>query len=161
MNKSRPIRRNYFEVIFVDDTEIDKQIGLKDRFESARDVQDEFSYEVIVLSNLQDALIALLFNPNIQACVIRSGISFNSNNSLSEISSFISGLSSLKVKEKTKMDLGHSLGEVIKTLRPQLDLFYIADTAVAELEPKTLSCFNRIFYRTEDLQEIHLSILHA
>jgi len=159
--QEKPIRRNYFEVLFVDDTEIDKQEGLKDRFESARDEQDEFSYEVIVLSNLQDALIALLFNPNVQACVIRSGISFNSTSDLTEISSFISGLNSLKIKEKAKMDLGHSLGEVINKLRPQIDLFYVADVAVDNLEPKTLNCFNRIFYRTEDLQEIHLSILHA
>jgi arginine decarboxylase len=114
-----------------------------------------------MLSNLEDALIALLFNPNIQACVIRSGIEYNSTNDLSEISSFIGGLQAIKIKEKARMDLGHSLGEVINSLRPELDLFYLADMAVSQLDHKTLDCFNRIFYRTEDIQEIHLSILHA
>ncbi len=157
----KPKVQNYFEVIFVDELfgeEIDTLIG---KFKDIKNSGEQFTYDVIVLSNLQDALIALLFNPNIQACVIRSGISFDSDNDLSEISSFISGLSGLKIKNKNQMDLGHVLGEVINALRPELDLFYVADMAVSQLDPKTLNCFNRIFYRTEDLQEIHLSILQA
>lgn len=154
-------KQNYFEVLFVDDIQAEDKNILLNKFSSIRDKKEQFVYEVIVLSNLQDALIALLFNPNIQVCVIRSGIIFDSTNDLSEISSFISGLNKLKIKEKGKMDLGHSLGEVINTLRPELDLFYIADMAVSQLDQKTLRCFNRIFYRTEDLQEIHLSILQS
>jgi arginine decarboxylase len=57
--------------------------------------------------------------------------------------------------------LGYTLGEVINLLRPEIDLFYISDLAVSQLDQKTLKCFKRIFYRTEDLQEIHLSILFA
>lgn len=161
-DEQRPAKdQHYFEVLFVDDIESEDKQVLLDKFENIRHDTESFTYKVIVLTNLQDALIALLFNPNIQACVIRSGIAFESHSDLSEISAFTSGLNNIKIKDKTKMDLGHSLGEVIKALRPELDLFYIADMAVSQLDPKTLNCFNRIFYRTEDLQEIHLSILQA
>lgn len=156
-----PRSQNYFEVIFIDDLMTEDQIKLIEKFELIKNTKDQFTYNVILLSNLEDALIALLFNPNIQACVIRSGIGYNSTNDLSEIHAFIGGINSIDIKEKTRMDLGHSLGEVINALRPELDLFYISDMAVSQLDHKTLNCFNRIFYRTEDIQEIHLSILHA
>ena len=161
-DEHEPVKKqNYFEVLFVDDIQADDKSILLEKFNSIRGNKEQFIYEVIILSNLQDALIALLFNPNIQACVIRSGITFDSHNDLTEISSFISALNKLKIKEKTRMDLGHSLGEVINTLRPELDLFYITDMAVSQLDHKTLSCFNRIFYKTEDIQEIHLSLIQA
>ncbi|MCB0803804.1 MAG: aminotransferase class I/II-fold pyridoxal phosphate-dependent enzyme [Flavobacteriales bacterium] len=160
-DSNKPKNQNYFEVLFVDDLHDEDQEILLDKFKAIKNSKEQFTYDVILLSNLEDALIALLFNPNIQACVIRSGIEYISTNDLSEISSFIGGLQAIKIKEKTKMDLGHSLGEVIKSLRPELDLFYIADMAVSQLDHKTLDCFNRIFYRTEDIQEIHLSILHS
>lgn len=156
-----PKDQNYFEVIYVDDLESDDKELLEEKFEAIKTPKEQFTYNVIFLSNLEDALIALLFNPNIQTCVIRSGIEYNSTNDLTEIASFIGGLQAIKIKEKGEMDLGHSLGEVINSLRPELDLFYLADMAVSQLDHKTLDCFNRIFYRTEDLQEIHLSILHA
>ncbi len=154
-------KQHYFEVIFVDELQSEDKEIIYEKFEDVKSSKEQFTYKVIILSNLQDALIALLFNPNIQACVIRSGISFDSKNDLSEISPFIGPLNKVKIKERAKMDLGHTLGEVINALRPELDLFYISDLAVSQLDHKTLNCFNRIFYRTEDLQEIHLSILYA
>ncbi|MBD98250.1 MAG: ornithine decarboxylase [Verrucomicrobia bacterium] len=156
-----PRRKKYFEVIFVDDGSTEEQEGIKEKFKIAKGVNDPFEYEIIVLSSLEDALIALLFNPNIQACVIRSGISYQSDNDLTEIKPFVSSLDRFNIQEKGKHDLGHDLGEAIKELRPELDLFYLADIAVDELDRATLDCFNRVFYRTEDLKEIHLSILHA
>jgi len=154
-------RQNYFEVVFVDDLVPDDKEILLDKFEAISEANEQFTYDVILLSSFQDALIALLFNPNIQAMVIRSGIPYDSAEDLSGIKSFISSLDALKVKKDARVDLGHSLGEVINILRPEIDLFYISDLAVSQLDHKTLTCFNRIFYRTEDLQEIHLSILFA
>ena len=156
-----PRRQNYFEVIFVDDGSAEANESIKEKFEIAKSESDPFEYEVIVLSSLEDALIALLFNPNIQACVIRSGISYQSDKELTEIKPFVSSLNRFNIHEKGKHDLGHDLGEVINEIRPELDLFYLADIAVDELDRATLECFNRVFYRTEDLKEIHLSILHA
>ena len=45
-----------------------------------RDRTDPFTYDVIVVRTVQDALIALLFNHNIQSCVVRYGVPFPSAN---------------------------------------------------------------------------------
>jgi len=154
-------KQNYFEVIFVDDLREEDKPRLKNKFKRLKNAKDHFTYDVILLSNVEDALIALLFNPNIQVCVIRSGISLKSRQNLKSIHPFISGLKSIKIDESQNLDLGLSLGKIIQLLRPELDCFYISDIAVSQLGDRTLACFKRIFYRTEDLQEIHLSIQQA
>jgi len=154
-------KQNYFEVVFVDDLVDDDAEDLLHKFDAIKGLNEQFTYDVIVLSSFQDALIALLFNPNIQAMVIRSGIPYKSPEDLSKIKAFISGLNSIKVNQSAQVELGHTLAEVVNLLRPEIDLFYISDIAVSQLDQKTLNCFNRVFYRTEDLQEIHLSILFA
>jgi arginine decarboxylase len=157
----RSKKQNYFDVIMVDDLGDDERSKVQLKFDQARNENDQFTYDVIFLSNLEDALIALLFNPNIQTAVIRSGIARASSSDLSIIQPFITGLSNINLQESNDLDLGITLGGIIKLLRPEIDLFYISDIAVSQLSDDALSCFNRVFYRTEDLQEIHLSILHA
>ncbi len=154
-------KQNYFEVLFVDDIKEDDKSRLKRKFETLKSDKEQFTYDVIQLSNVEDALIALLFNPNVQACVIRSGINLKSRQNLRSIHPFISGLDKIHIDESKNLDLGHSLGKIIQLLRPEIDCFYISDIAVSQLGDRTLDCFRRVFYRTEDLQEIHFSILHA
>ena len=154
-------KQNYFEVIFVDQMKDEDKPRLQKKISQLKSNKDQFTYDVILLSNVEDALIALLFNPNVQACIIRSGIGLKSRQNLKSIRPFISGLNKIDIDESKNLDIGVSLGKVIQLLRPELDCFYISDIAVSQLEDRTLSCFKRIFYRTEDLQEIHLSIHQA
>ena len=61
-------------------TDEDQEI-LLDKFKAIKNSKEQFTLRCnLLLSNLEDALIALLFNPNIQACVIRSGIEYISTN---------------------------------------------------------------------------------
>lgn len=154
-------KQNYFEVLFVDSITSKEKSTIKSKFESLKSKNEQFTYDVITLTNVEDALIALLFNPNIQSVIIRSGIKKNTTKDLKCIYQFISGLNSIHIDESKNLDLGLNLGKIINNLRPEIDLFYISDIAVSQLGDSTLDCFNRVFYRTEDLQEIHLSILHA
>ena len=48
-----------------------------------------------------------------------------------------------------------------RQFRTELETYYVTDTALADLQDSTIKTFNRIFYRREDLQEIHLSILRG
>ncbi|QPH39696.1 aminotransferase class I/II-fold pyridoxal phosphate-dependent enzyme [Pedobacter endophyticus] len=157
----KPKKQNYFEVIVVDDLSDGEREKVRSKFEQLKADNDQFTYDVIFFSNLEDALIALLFNPNIQTAIIRSGINKKSPLDLTSIQSFIVGLEGIKLEETDNLDLGLNLGKIIKLLRPEIDLFYISDISVSQLSDSTLDCFNRVFYRTEDLQEIHLSVLHA
>lgn len=157
----KPRKQNYFEVIIVDDlSEEDKPI-MERKFEDLKRDTDQFTYDVIFLSNVEDALIALMFNPNIQSVIVRSGIGLQSPHDLSSIHPFITSLDNIKIDESKNLDMGLSLGKVINLFRPEIDLFYISDIAVSQLSDNTLDCFQRVFYRTEDLQEIHLTILQC
>jgi hypothetical protein len=73
-------RPNYFEVLFVDDIDDVEEAALKEKLKKARDKSDEFVYDTVVVRTVQDALLALLFNHNIQAVVVRFGVPYPSSN---------------------------------------------------------------------------------
>ncbi|MDX1472453.1 MAG: aminotransferase class I/II-fold pyridoxal phosphate-dependent enzyme, partial [Flavobacteriaceae bacterium] len=58
-------------------------------------------------------------------------------------------------------ELGPLLGEFIRQFRPELDIYYITDTSLTDLKDSTLQQFSRIYYRKEDLQELHLGIIRG
>ena len=58
-------------------------------------------------------------------------------------------------------DLGPILGKIIKQFRPELDIYYVTDTALLQLKDSTVKNFRRIFYRKDDIQELHLAILRG
>lgn len=152
------VRQNYFEVLFVDNLDSTSQRKLKEEFREIRGPEDSFSFDVVVTTNFQDALIALLFNRNIQSVVVRYGVPYKSENSLTILKPFINGIQNLDVGNEAELDYGTELGRVIKTFRSELDVYYVTDTSVRHIEDEILHYFNRIFYRSEDLQEVYLSI---
>jgi arginine decarboxylase len=63
------VDRPYFEVLIVDDLSAQEEETLRQRLRSMRRDEDRFIYELVVVPSFQDALIAVLFNFNLQACV--------------------------------------------------------------------------------------------
>ena len=154
-----PSSQNYFEVLFVDSgIKEQERYALKEKFRELHKPKDQFAFETVLAATFQDALISLIFNPNIQSVVIRYGIPYKSQNPLRTIKPFINTIFRLNVDPDSETDYGQLLGRIIKSLRPELDLYYVTDTAVPDLDDQTLESFKRVFYRTEDLQEIYLSI---
>lgn len=154
-------RTNYFEVLFVDELEREEEIALRQKLRSCRDQSDPFTYDVVVVRTVQDALIALLFNHNIQACVVRYGVPFNSPNARGILQPFTRAIDQLDLSARSKSEMGPLLGEMMQQFRPEVDRYYVTDTPVTGLLDSTLKNFRRIFYRTEDLQEMHLTILRG
>lgn len=149
----------YFEVLFVDELDADEERQLKERLAEARDRSDSFTYDVIVVPTVQDALIALLFNHNIQACIVRYGLSYASANADGLLSDYIRTIDQLDMSQRSKADMGPLLGKIMRWLRPEVDRYYVTDTPVIDLKDSTLKNFKRIFYRQEDHKELHLTIL--
>ncbi len=153
--------KNYFEVLFVENiTDADEQ-ALKQKIKELRDPNEQFVYGVVIQQSFQDALIALLFNYNIQAVVIRSTPPYHAKNISPIIKPYIQNALGLDMSSKSEMQLGPILGKLAKQFRPELDTYYVTDTALADLQDNTVKTFKRIFYRREDLLEIHLSILRG
>lgn len=153
---------NYFEVLLVDNLSSKEDADVKTKFKGIRGDNEKLSYDLVTATSFQDALIAVLFNYNIQACVIRYGVPFKSKYNLDSISPYISRVfGQQKYESETETDLGLILGDLISVFRPELDIYYVTDTAVSDIDDKSLSNFRRIFYRKEDIQELHLSIIQG
>jgi arginine decarboxylase len=159
-NEERP-RSKYFEVLFVDDLDAQEEMQLKRDLAEARDASDAFVYDAIVVPTVQDALIALLFNPNIQACVVRYGMPYASAQAKGFLRDYIRAIRDLDPGDLTRADMGPLLGKILRWFRPEVDRYYVTDTPVGELKDTTVQNFRRIFYRQEDLQELHLTILRG
>ncbi|MCB9164125.1 MAG: aminotransferase class I/II-fold pyridoxal phosphate-dependent enzyme [Flavobacteriales bacterium] len=154
-------RPNYFEVLFVDDLDDVEEAALKAKLLKCRDRSDAFIYDTVVVRTVQDAMIALLFNHNIQAVVVRFGAPFKADDLSGILKPYTRTISGVEPDEAARASLGTFLGRMCRWFRPEVDRYYTTDTPVDQLEDETLTTFRRIFYRTEDLTDLHLSILRG
>lgn len=154
-------RAKYFELLVVDDLDEKEERDLKQRLAEVRSASDPFTYDMIVVPTVQDALIALLFNPNIQACVIRYGMPFTSDNAKGFLRDYIRAIKDVDLRDRARADMGPLLGKIMRWFRPEVDRYYVTDTPLGELKDTTVQNFKRIFYRQEDIQEMHHTILRG
>ncbi|MFT5724541.1 MAG: arginine decarboxylase [Bacteroidia bacterium] len=154
-------RKNYFEVLFVDNMSEQDEDALRQKVTEIRDPDEQFTYGIVVQHSFEDALIALLFNYNIQAIVIRYAPPYLSSGISNLIKPYIQNVKTLDHNSKHEAQLGPILGKIIKEFRPELDCYYVTDSGLGNLTDETIKTFRRIFYRREDLQEIHLTILQG
>ncbi len=158
--KGEKANQHYFEILITDNLSPSEQEDLKKHLEEIQSSDEKFVYKVVFARSFQDALIAMLFNPYIQSCVIRYGVPFLSENKLKHIRSFIARIDRYAKFEKlSEKELGMKLGSLLRRFRPEVDLFYITDTSLDKVKSDELLLFRRIFYRQEDGQELNLSIL--
>ncbi|CAM4192728.1 aminotransferase class I/II-fold pyridoxal phosphate-dependent enzyme [Gillisia hiemivivida] len=155
------VRKNYFEVLFVEDISLHEENKLRNDLKDLRGTNEQFNYGIVLQRTFEDALIALHFNYNIQAVVIRYAPPYHSKKVTPILKPFIEKVLDLDMASKPQSELGPILGTLVKKFRPELDTYYVTDTALGNLKDSTLKSFRRIFYRTEDLQELHLTILRG
>lgn len=153
--------KNYFEVLFLENLNSIDETTLQDRLRELHDHNDQFTYNVIVQHSFQDALIALFFNPNIQSVVIRYAPPYRSEHISPLIKPYIQNVLNIDHHDLPEAELGPKLGQLIKQFRPEIDIYYVTDTALGDLKDSTLATFRRIYYRKEDLQELHLAIIRG
>ena len=153
--------RPYFEVLVVDNISERDERTLRAGLRGMRRPEDGFVYDVVVVPSFEDALIAVLFNYNIQAVVIRYGFPFESRHRLEVLQRYLEGIDDEAVEGRLDADHGPLLGALIGNLRPELDLYLVTDAAVEAVAGEVVQNFSRIFYRQEDYLELHLSILRG
>lgn len=155
------LKQNYFEVLFVENMSEEDEKALRFKVGELRDPNEQFTYGVVVQKSFQDALIALLFNHNIQAVVIRYAPPYHSKGITPLIKPYIQNVLNLDMASTPEAELGPILGKLARQFRPEMDNYYVTDSALDELKDSTIKSFNRIFYRREDLQELHLMIMRG
>jgi arginine decarboxylase len=152
-------KKNYFEVLYVEDMSSKEEAALKNKFKALINPHGNLTYDIVMQRSFQDALICLFFNYNIQAACIRYAPLLLSTNITKLIKPFIQNVLKIDLTNVTDGEIGPLLGKYIHQFRPELDIYYITDSSLTHLQDSTLKAFRRIFYRMEDVQELHLSII--
>ena len=154
-------RRPYFELLIVDDLSISEDKAIRTGFLRARRPEDRFIYGTVCVPSFEDAIIAVLFNYNIQTVLIRYGFPFRSKHDLEILKRYLSGIDEEVIEEQSDTDRSVLLGAVLRQLRPELDLYLVTDVAVEDAAERSAEHFRRVFYREMDFVEQHLSILRG
>lgn len=150
----------YFEVLIVDDLHsTDEEEAIRQSFIEMRKDDDKFFYDIVTASNFEDALIAIIVNPNIQACVIRTGFGIKSTFQNSILDYFVQSHSEQDLSRMSDTNRSILLGSIINQIRPELDLYFAANLAVEKIASLDIDFFKRIFYREPGFIEHHHSIL--
>jgi arginine decarboxylase len=155
------ISKNHFDVLFLDMLSEDEEVVLQHKLRDLRSTTDQFTYDVIVQRSFQEALIALLCNHNIQVVVVRYSPSYHAKNISPLVKPFIKQVTNLNYASEPENNLGPIISRIIKQFRPEVDTYYVTDTSLGQLKDSTITNFKRIFYQTEDIQELHLTILRG
>lgn len=157
---SHPVEtRPYFEVVVVDDVSPEEEAEIRQGLVAMRKDDDAFIYDVVVVPTFEDALIAVLFNHNIQSAILRYDFPFESQTSVPELRHYLTMVDREALASRALEDPAGQLGRTLKQLRPELDLFLVTDEPVEDIAGRRSRSFARVFYHKEDYLELHLSIL--
>lgn len=156
---SRP--RPYFEVLVVDTLSDAQQEAQRVNLAAMRRRDDAFVYEPVVVPSFEDALIAVLFNHNIQSVVVRHDFQFHSQHRLRMLDHYLKRANRELASDLAPEDYGPELCRVIKRLRPELDIYLVTDRSVEDIAGTDLGGCSRVFYNREDYMELHLNILRG
>ncbi len=160
--EARALARPYFETLIVDEMLDFQERWLRQSLARMRRPEDQFLYEPVIVPSVEDALIAILFNHNIQAVVVRPGLSLKSNNELEILTRHLNRVSDEEdVDAILPEEYGPELCRLIGKLRPELDVYLITNRSVEDIAGHDLGRCRRVFYNQEDFLELHLNILRG
>ena len=151
-------RRPYFEILLVSPSERSTWPQLREIFRRLRREEDRFLYEPVVVGSFEDAVLATIFNYNLQSVVISDGFGFASQYALPVLREIIAR--NVPPGTGPGGDTGAALARIVRGLRPELDVFLTTDRDVAKLAGSDEAAdIRRVFYGVEEPMEIHLAIL--
>ncbi|GMG81020.1 decarboxylase [Paralimibaculum aggregatum] len=159
--EARALARPYFEVLIVDDLHEQQERWLRASLARMRRSEDPFIYEPVMVPSLEDALIAILFNHNIQAVIVRPGLRLKSQNTLPILTRYLTRIGNEDVDSLMPSQYAPELCRLIEKVRPELDAYLITDRSVEEIAGHDLGRCRRVFYNQEDFLELHLNILRG
>jgi arginine decarboxylase len=160
-DEERHQQRPYFEVLFVDESGPEDVKRLRESLHELRRPEDQFIYDIVVVPSFEDALIAVMFNYNIQVAVIRYGFPLRSINHLEILQRYLARIDESDYEDALDSERGPLLGNWLSELRPELDLYLVTDAAVEDIAGSVTQKFSRIFYQQEDYLDLHLNILRG
>jgi arginine decarboxylase len=152
--------RPYFETLIVTGAPAERWPSACAEWRRLRRPLDAFVYEPVFVGSVEDAFCATMLNTDLAAVVINEGFVFRSRHDAPVLRTLSA---SLEQQFNAAGDLSAlQLAELIKRVRPELDVYIVSNRNVEELagNPKA-NVARRIFYSVEELLELHLAILEG
>ena len=161
-HEARALGRPYFEVMIVDNVNEHQERFLQSSLQRMRRSEDPFIYETVVVPSVEDALIGVLFNQNVQAVIVRPGLSLKSKNETNVLGRYVSLYGEgADLDALSPSEYGPETCRRIGKLRPELDAYLITDRSAEDIAGLDLGLCRRVFYNQEDFLELHLNILRG
>ncbi|CAM5513972.1 MULTISPECIES: aminotransferase class I/II-fold pyridoxal phosphate-dependent enzyme [Streptomyces] len=152
----------YFEVLVVGDLDETEAATLRKRLCRLRREDDEFIYNIVMAPSFEDAVIATLVNDRVQAVVIRHRFANRSEHNLQVVRRFFDDPVTDKIPQGQPFEQrAQLLGARLHAVRPELDLYLMAEASVERTAGTLSQHFARVFHAREGLLDLHLSILHG
>ncbi|RJS17696.1 amino acid decarboxylase [Corallococcus sp. H22C18031201] len=148
---------HYFTVMVVDTLSPEAMDELRRELREAQRGEHEFVYQLLPVHSLEDALLAALFNSDIQACVLRHDFPLASSQPLEVLREAMEEIRQ-EVRAATR-PRGYVLAELLRRYMPNLDLYLLTDESLAERGAPTERLFRRVFYRYESSNELHATLV--
>ncbi len=160
--EARALSKPYFEVLIVDNVNDQQERWLKSNVLRMRRPEDPFIYEAVVVPSIEDALIAVMFNHNIQAIVVRPGLTLKSKTVESILTKYLARAGGREEIDALEPEnYGPELCRMIAKVRPELDAYLVTERSVEDIAGLDLGICRRVFYNQEDFMELHLNILRG
>ena len=153
--------RPYFEVMVVDRMSPQAQYAMRHGLHRMRRSEDAFLYETVIVPSFEDAVIAALLNPVIQAVVIRYDFPLKSQNRQPLIQRELSQISMEEVEQAEPSERGVMLAALLYDLRPEVDVYLVTDFPIEDIAVRLPENVQRVFYQEEDYLELHLNLLRG
>ena len=149
-------RRPYFETLIVTGVSEANWQNLAAEWRKLRRPIDSFIYEPVFVGSFEDAFCAAMLNSEIAAVVINEGFAHRSRHDAPVLRTIAASI------EQQDGGTALKLAQIIKRIRPELDLYLMSNQRVEELagNPEA-DVVRRIFYSVEELLELHLAILEG
>jgi arginine decarboxylase len=166
---NRPDARNagnrepkYFEVLAVESLTEAQQRHLRMEVHKWRRPDDEFVYEVVMVSNAQEALMAARLNVNLQAVVIGRGFGAQSGRDLTALADFVDeDIAEELGDDKSAGERAAILAKALREVRPGLDRYLMTEVDVENVAGRLGTNFRRVFHVRDGLLELHLSLMQG
>jgi arginine/lysine/ornithine decarboxylase len=152
--------RPYFEVLSVTPIDPSRWERSRQDMRKLRRAEDPFVYELVQVGSFENALLAVLFNGNLQAVVLLDGFAFRSRHDLSQVREFLKHTFRFDPDQVTLRDYGPALAKLIHRLRPEIDVYLLSERDIEGMA----GCLDggdvrRFFHGAEELMELHLAVL--
>jgi len=150
--------RPYFEIAIITGAPAARWPALAAEWRRLRRPLDAFIYEPVFVGSFEDAFCAILLNTDLAAVVIHEGFPFRSRHDVPILRTLTEGME----RQESADASGLRLAQVLNRVRPELDLYLIANGRVEDIagDPKA-NAVRRVFYAVEELLELHLAILEG